>query len=103
MIVQVSDFTDKPIVSSKTLIDAAASRFSADKPVQSDTVAFLDGRRGRNITFKDGDENEASVSIFFVRGHLYAILTLLAPQKPSIQNAAVDEVERFRNSFHFTH
>jgi hypothetical protein len=98
----VHDYTDKPIIDSKKATEVVVNGISRDHAVESDTVAFLDGRKGRSITFKDEDGNLATDRIFFVRGRLYQVLTVLAPRKPSIENPALEDVAHFEDSFHFT-
>ncbi len=98
----VHDYTDKPIMDSKQAVEAVVNGISRDRALDSDTVAFLDGRKGRSVTFKDDDGNLATDRIFFVKGRLYQVLTVLAPRKPSIENPALEDVAHFEDSFHFT-
>jgi hypothetical protein len=98
----VHDYTDKPIMDSKKAVDVMVDGLSREHTLESDTVAFLDGRKGRSVTFKDEDGNLATDRIFFVKGRLYQVFTVLAPRKPSIENPALEDVAHFEDSFHFT-
>ena len=98
----VHDYSNLPIVESKKAVQAMVDGFSRDHTLESDAVAFLDGRKGRSITFKDDDGNLATDRIFFVKGRLYQVFTVLAPRKPSIENPALEDVAHFEDLFHFT-
>jgi hypothetical protein len=98
----VHDYSNLPIVDSKKVLQAIVDGLSREHALDSDSVAFLDGRKGRSVTFKDEDGNLATDRIFFVKGRLYQVLTVLAPRKPSIENPALEDVAHFEDSFHFT-
>ena len=68
MAVIVPDYTSKPIMESKKVIDTTVGALSRSHTLQSDTVEFLDGRKGRSVTFKDDDGKPGYRSHLFCEG-----------------------------------
>jgi hypothetical protein len=100
VIVSVRDFTKIAAnINPEKIVDSVASAIVQTAPrVDVNQTIRLDGQAGRAVAFADSEGRNFENRIYFVRGYLYQVMSVLEA------NPKADEIEskrRFFESFHF--
>ncbi|MGD0866448.1 MAG: hypothetical protein ABSA49_12920 [Rhizomicrobium sp.] len=95
----VSDFTKGQYDAGK-VIDGCVSAIKAEGVTQVlDRLSVLDGQVGHEVAVVDKDGNNIDDRVYFVGGHLYQVMAMVAKDATADQTA---QGQRFLASFHFT-
>ena len=98
VMVMVGDFSGRTI-DPQALVNGVVQSFqSQDRTLISRGPDLLDGQSGENLVLTDTDGDRLRDRIFFVKGKLYQVLSVI-PKDATQEDA--DIVSRFSASFHF--
>ena len=100
LMITVGDFTNRTDNEDfGNAVDSAASgNVQRAARVDVNRSSQLDGQVGRVVVFADGQGRNFESRIYFVRGRLYQIMSILEPSPSAEQIAAK---QRFFETFHF--
>jgi hypothetical protein len=97
-LVEVSDLSAYNANADQFLDAAATGAESVGAKTISATAVQLDGQNGRQVVIDDKDGNRIIDRIYFVKGHIYQVMSVVPPDATSAQ---VGDGQRFLDSFHF--